>query len=121
MDVSIKGIGIGGANPPRLMGVLNISPESFFSDSFTPYELVTTRVVLIARALLRAGADIRLLAGYVRALTACRSDRRRGGRADRDLECRFPLDTMYPEVRSETSRKLFESPSSMVAASTYSF
>ncbi|WP_319379168.1 dihydropteroate synthase [uncultured Methanocorpusculum sp.] len=101
MEVSIKGIGIGGANPPRLMGVLNISPESFFSDSFTPYELVTTRV----EEMRHAGADIIDIGARSTALTAppitVAEEKERVIRTLKNLEdsgAVFSLDTMYPEV-----------------------
>ena len=54
MEVRIKNIRIGGGNSPKIMGVLNISPESFFSDSFTPCDQVVTRV----EEMIREGADI---------------------------------------------------------------
>ena len=101
MDVSIRGIGIGGANPPRLMGVLNISPESFFSDSFTPLEQVTTRV----EEMIRAGADIIDIGARSTALAAppisVAEEKERVIRTLRNLDhagAVFSLDTMYPEV-----------------------
>lgn len=101
MEVSIRGIGIGGANPPRLMGVLNISPESFFSDSFTPLDQVTTRV----EEMIRAGADIIDIGARSTALTAppisVAEEKERVIRTLRNLDdsgAVFSLDTMYPEV-----------------------
>jgi len=101
MEVRIKGIGIGNANPPRLMGVLNISPESFFSDSFTSLEQVTTRV----EEMLRAGADIIDIGARSTALTAppitVAEEKERVIHTLQNLEhsdAVFSLDTMYPEV-----------------------
>ncbi|HJJ29642.1 MAG TPA: dihydropteroate synthase [Methanocorpusculum sp.] len=101
MEVSIKGIGIGGVHPPRLMGVLNISPESFFSDSFTPREQVATRI----EEMLREGADIIDIGARSTALIAppisVAEEKDRIVRALRTLDLSgavFSLDTMYPEV-----------------------
>ena len=101
MEVRIKGIGIGNANPPRLMGVLNISPESFFSDSFTSLKQVTTRV----EEMLRAGADIIDIGARSTALTAppitVAEEKERVIHTLQNLEhsgAVFSLDTMYPEV-----------------------
>ena len=44
MEVRIQHLCIGNSSSPKIMGVLNISPESFFSDSFTPCDQVVTRV-----------------------------------------------------------------------------
>lgn len=101
MEVSIKGIGIGGAHPPRVMGVLNISPESFFSDSFTPHEQITTRV----EEMLREGADIIDIGARSTALTSppisVAEEKERVVHALRTLGnsgAILSLDTMYPEV-----------------------
>ncbi|HKM42026.1 MAG TPA: dihydropteroate synthase, partial [Methanocorpusculum sp.] len=101
MNVNIKNIGIGKGNPPRVMGVLNISPESFFSDSFVPYERLVTRV----EEMQNEGADIIDLGARSTALTAPRisveEEKTRVITALRELEgsgAVFSLDTMYPEV-----------------------
>ncbi|MDG6249965.1 dihydropteroate synthase [Methanocalculus sp.] len=51
---SIGKTGIGGKNPVRLMGVINTSPESFFSGSFVP----PGRVLAAAERMIEGGADI---------------------------------------------------------------
>ncbi|MDD4133428.1 MAG: dihydropteroate synthase [Methanocorpusculum sp.] len=101
MKITIKNIGIGNANPPRVMGVLNISPESFFSDSFVPCDRLVTRV----GEMLDEGADIIDLGARSTALTAPRisveEEKTRVITALRELEgsgAVFSLDTMYPEV-----------------------
>jgi len=53
-EISIGATGVGGNNPPRIMGVLNISPESFFSDSFVQYNQVRSHV----EEMIHDGADI---------------------------------------------------------------
>ena len=101
MNITIKNIGIGNANPPRVMGVLNISPESFFSDSFVPCDRLVTRV----GEMQDEGADIIDLGARSTALTAPRisveEEKTRVITALRELEgsgAVFSLDTMYPEV-----------------------
>lgn len=47
-------IRIGGENPVRLMGVINTSPESFFSGSFVP----ANGVLAAADQMISAGADL---------------------------------------------------------------
>lgn len=94
---------VGGRNPPRVMGVLNISPESFFSDSFTPCELVTMRV----EEMRRAGADVVDVGARSTALNApplsVAEERERVVAAFRELkacgcDAVFSLDTMHVEV-----------------------
>jgi dihydropteroate synthase len=51
---TINRIRVGPGAPIRLMGVLNVSPESFFPESYTPQERVFAR----ATELLQQGADI---------------------------------------------------------------
>lgn len=101
MNVNIKNIGIGNGNPPRVMGVLNISPESFFSDSFVPLEKITFRV----GQMLREGADIIDLGARSTALSAPRisvaEEKERVLTALKELKdtgAVFSLDTMYAEV-----------------------
>ncbi|MCQ1539381.1 dihydropteroate synthase [Methanocalculus taiwanensis] len=50
----IGNTGIGGDNPVRLMGVINTSPESFFSGSFVP----PGRVLAAAERMVESGAEI---------------------------------------------------------------
>ncbi len=83
------------------MGVLNISPESFFSDSFTPCELVTTRV----EEMRRAGVDVIDVGARSTALNApplsVAEERERVVAAFRELDgcdAVFSLDTMHAEV-----------------------
>ncbi|MCQ8893720.1 MAG: dihydropteroate synthase [Methanolinea sp.] len=50
----VKGLTIGGGAPVRLMGVINCSPESFFSASYSPAGSIHSR----ACTLVEQGADI---------------------------------------------------------------
>lgn len=45
---------IGGDSPPRVMGVLNVSPESFYHDSFIPTEEIHKKAV----EMVEQGADM---------------------------------------------------------------
>lgn len=83
------------------MGVLNISPESFFSDSFTPCDLVVTRVA----EMLREGADIIDLGARSTALFApplsVSDECTRVVAAMKELDgsgAVLSLDTMHPRV-----------------------
>ena len=83
------------------MGVLNISPESFFSDSFTPCDQVVTRV----EEMIREGADIIDLGARSTALNSppltVAEERGRVITAMKKLDgygAVLSLDTMYPEV-----------------------
>lgn len=49
----VNNIIIGGDSPVRLMGVINCSPESFYSDSFVPTDAVHTKAV----EMVEQGAD----------------------------------------------------------------
>lgn len=51
---TIKGLQVGDGAPPRLMGVVNCSPESFYTGSYTPPEEVFSRACL----LVNEGAEI---------------------------------------------------------------
>jgi len=51
---TINNLAIGGDAPVRLMGVINVSPESFYTDSFVPRESVHAAAV----AMVEQGADI---------------------------------------------------------------
>lgn len=86
---------------PKIMGVLNISPESFFTDSFTPCEKISMRVY----ELMDAGADIIDIGARSTALTSppisVAEEKERVISAFRELEgvdAVFSLDTMHPEV-----------------------
>ncbi|MBE6506767.1 MAG: dihydropteroate synthase [Methanocorpusculum parvum] len=99
--IRIKSVSVGGNNPPRILGVLNISPESFFTDSFTPCSQVFRR----AEEMRRAGADIIDLGARSTALNApplsASEEKERVVSALRDLEgCGLPisLDTCRAEV-----------------------
>jgi len=50
----INKLEIGGDSPVRVMGVINVSPESFYCDSFIP----TTEIHAKATEMVEAGADI---------------------------------------------------------------
>ena len=100
-EIRIKTVSVGGNNPPRILGVLNISPESFFTDSFTPCSQVFRRM----EEMRRAGADIIDLGARSTALNAppisAAEERERVVSALRDLDgCGIPisLDTCRAEV-----------------------
>ena len=100
-EIRIQSVSVGGNNPPRILGVLNISPESFFSDSFTPCSQVFRR----AEEMRRAGADIIDLGARSTALHApplsVSEEKGRVLSALKDLDgCGLPLslDTCRPEV-----------------------
>ena len=100
-EIRIKTVSVGGNNPPRILGVLNISPESFFTDSFTPCSQVFRRM----EEMRRAGADIIDLGARSTALNAppisAAEERERVISALRDLDgCGIPisLDTCRAEV-----------------------
>ena len=103
MEVRIQHLCIGNSSSPKIMGVLNISPESFFSDSFTPCDQVVTRV----EEMIREGADIIDLGARSTALNAppltVAEERDRVITAMKELDgygAVLSLDTMYPEVLS---------------------
>ena len=50
----VNGLSVGGDAPVRLMGVINSSPESFYTDSFVPTDSVHTRAV----EMVEAGASV---------------------------------------------------------------
>ncbi len=50
----VNGLSIGGNAPVRIMGVINVSHESFYSDSFVPVESVHKTAV----AMVEAGASV---------------------------------------------------------------
>lgn len=101
--VRIGNITIGGNNPPAILGVVNISPESFYSDSFTPGCQVLRRV----ESMRRDGADIIDLGARSTALNApllsVAEEKDRVVSALKDLtDCGLPvsLDTCHAEVLS---------------------
>ncbi|MCZ0860370.1 dihydropteroate synthase [Methanocorpusculum sp. MG] len=101
MEVRIKNVCVGGGSSPKIMGVLNISPESFFSDSFIPCDQVVTRV----EEMIREGADVIDLGARSTALNAppltVADERERVLTAMKELDgygAVLSLDTMYPEV-----------------------
>ena len=51
---SVNGIAIGGDAPPRIMGVINCSPESFYASSYIPIDFVHKTAV----EMVEQGADI---------------------------------------------------------------
>jgi len=94
-----------GDGVPKILGVLNISPESFYSDSFTPEKEILRRV----DAMKRDGADIIDLGARSTALHApplsAAEEKERVISALRKLDeagagddVVLSLDTMYPEV-----------------------
>ena len=54
-DIKIKGIGIGGSSPVRIMGVVNLSPESFYKGSVMSE---SNSISAYVQELVQAGADI---------------------------------------------------------------
>ncbi len=54
-DIRIKGIGIGGSNPVCIMGVVNLSPESFYKGSVTSE---SGSIKAYVQELIQSGADI---------------------------------------------------------------
>lgn len=99
--VRVKNVSVGGDNPPRILGVLNISPESFYSDSFTPCNLAFRR----AEEMRRAGVDIIDVGARSTALNSkpisVAEEKARVISALKDLDgCGLPLslDTCHAEV-----------------------
>ena len=100
-EIQIDSVKIGGKNLPKILGVLNISPESFFSDSFTPCSQAFRR----AEELRRDGADILDLGARSTALNAApisvQEEKERVVTSLKELDgCSLPLslDTIHPEV-----------------------
>ncbi|HJJ48275.1 MAG TPA: dihydropteroate synthase [Methanocorpusculum sp.] len=86
---------------PKILGVLNISPESFFTDSFTPIRQLLHRV----EQMRRDGADIIDLGARSTALNALplsvaeEKSRVTAALAElKDADIPFSLDTMHAEV-----------------------
>ena len=98
--MQIKNITIGDGHP-KILGVLNISPESFFSDSFTPIHNLLGRV----EEMKRDGADIIDVGARSTALGApaisVSEEKTRIADALAELagtDIPFSLDTMHPQV-----------------------
>ena len=100
MQPQIKNVPIGDG-VPKILGVLNISPESFFTDSFTPTNQVGRRIELMKRD----GAEIIDLGARSTALSApplsVAEEKERVVAALRELGdpgVPLSLDTMHSEV-----------------------
>ncbi|MDI6718548.1 MAG: dihydropteroate synthase [Methanomicrobiales archaeon] len=98
---TINRIRIGGGEPVRLMGVINCSPESFFSGSYTPIGRVYERAV----DMISGGADMVDIGGRSTAPGVPPvSVREEGERIDAALAeldgsgITVSVDTMHPEV-----------------------
>lgn len=101
MEIGIKNVTVGKEGEPKILGVMNISPESFFSDSFTPVNKVVAR----AEKLIRDGADIIDVGARSTALNSgvisVSEEKERIISALTELcDYDYPLsvDTMHPEV-----------------------
>ncbi|MBP1929479.1 dihydropteroate synthase [Methanolinea mesophila] len=97
----VNGMAVGGGAPVRLMGVINCSPESFFSGSFTRPADVRSR----AEAMTDAGADIIDLGARSTApgspAISVAEETERITRALSELDgsgITVSVDTRYPEV-----------------------
>jgi dihydropteroate synthase len=97
---TINRIQVGAGAPIRLIGVLNVSPESFFPSSYIPQEHLHAR----ATEMVRQGADIldvgARATGPGAPALGVREERDRIITALRDLEgvATLSIDTMHPEV-----------------------
>ncbi|MDD1678210.1 MAG: dihydropteroate synthase [Methanomicrobiales archaeon] len=97
---TINGQRVGAGAPIRLMGVLNVSPESFFRSSYIPQEQLHTR----AMDMLQQGADIldvgARATGPGSPSLSISEERNRITTALREVEgvATISVDTMYPEV-----------------------
>jgi dihydropteroate synthase len=101
MKIRIKDFCVGEGESPRIMGVVNISPESFFTGSFVP----AGKLVAGVAGLTAAGVDIIDIGARSTALHApplsVAEEKARVIAAFRELDgsdAVFSLDTMYPEV-----------------------
>ncbi len=100
-EIRIGSVTLGGSAPPAILGVVNISPESFYSDSFSPCSQVAGRV----ESMRRDGADIVDLGARSTVLNApplsVEEERSRIVGALQELDgCGIPLslDTYHVEV-----------------------
>ena len=97
----VNQISIGGDAPVRLMGVINCSPESFYTDSFVPLESVHKRAV----EMVDAGASVidigaRSTAPNVQAISG-KAEAERMEEALREMDgsgITVSIDTMHPGV-----------------------
>ena len=97
----VNRISIGGDAPVRLMGVINCSPESFYTDSFVPLESVHKRAV----EMVDAGASVidigaRSTAPNVQAISG-KAEAERMEDALREMDgsgITVSVDTMHPGV-----------------------
>ena len=97
----VNQISIGGDAPVRLMGVINCSPESFYTDSFVPLESVHKRAV----EMVEAGASVidigaRSTAPNVQAISG-KAEAERMEEALREMDgsgITVSIDTMHPGV-----------------------
>ncbi|MDR3102155.1 MAG: dihydropteroate synthase [Methanocalculaceae archaeon] len=101
MAVRIRDICVGGGASPKVIGVLNLSPESFFFGSFAPCDQVVSRV----EKMIGEGADVIDLGARSTALDAppltVADERERVLAAMKELDgydAILSLDTMHPEV-----------------------
>jgi len=100
---TVKGIPIGGDAPVRIMGVINVSHESFYSDSFVPIQSVHT----MAGLMIEQGASVidigaRSTAPNVQQISG-RSEAERIDAALQELDgsgIPVSVDTMHPGVLS---------------------
>ena len=98
----IKGVHIGGRTPV-LMGILNLSPESFYSGSFVP----VTSIRETAEKMVESGADMLDVGARSTAPGSTPiSVSEECSRVEQclsllnDVGCPFSIDTMHPEVLS---------------------
>ncbi len=98
---TVKGMTVGGGAPVRIMGIINCSPESFFSGSYVPGCAVRDR----AFAMIDEGADIvdvgarSTAPGSVPITVAEEIERIEIALAELDGSgVAVSVDTMYPEV-----------------------
>jgi dihydropteroate synthase len=97
----VNRISIGGDAPVRLMGVINCSPESFYTDSFVPLDSVHKRAV----EMIDAGASVidigaRSTAPNVQAISG-KAEAERMEEALREMDgsgITISVDTMHPGV-----------------------
>ncbi len=103
---SINHMQVGSGNPIRLMGVLNVSPESFFPSSYVPKEKLLPRAV----EMLEEGADLLDVGARATGPGAPPLSRKeeidRISAALRELEgiATLSIDTMHAEVLEEALR-----------------
>lgn len=101
MQVKVGKVTVGGDSSPKILGVMNISPESFYSDSFIPIQEIEDS----AEMMIRSGADIIDLGARSTALKApplsIETEKERVISALKiinGIDIPISLDTRYPEV-----------------------